>query len=138
MDENLVYDPKQFQGSGQSEHNRDTERDGERLAKDAVIHFGFCDQEARRATCRSRRVSEAALATTGCTSALDFAAETEQTRPGAIIEKGTPCEVDMMDTPGAKSSVDLGAAAANEIVTKQAARHRVAPEAKAWFLDHAA
>ena len=45
----------------------------------------------------------------------------------------------------AQSSVDQGAAAANvtetdeeNLLTKQAVRHRMAPEAEAWFLDYAA
>ena len=45
----------------------------------------------------------------------------------------------------AQSSVDPGAVAANvtetdeeNILTKQAVCHHVAPEAKAWFLDYAA
>ena len=61
-------------------------------------------------------------------------------RPSSLVEKRRP--------PGnnsAQSSVDLGAAEANvtktneeKILTKQAVRHRVAPEAEAWFLDNAA
>ena len=61
-------------------------------------------------------------------------------RPSGLVAKRGP--------PGknsAQSSVDLGAAAANVTetddennLTKHAVRHRVAPEAEAWFLDYAA
>ena len=60
-------------------------------------------------------------------------------RPSGLVAKRGPPGKD-----SAQSSVDLGAAAANvsetdkeKIVTKQAVRHRVAPEAEAWFLDFA-
>ena len=58
---------------------------------------------------------------------------------GSVVKRGPPGK------DSAQSSVDLGAAAANvtetdeeKILTKQAVRHRLAPEAEAWFLDFAA
>ena len=61
-------------------------------------------------------------------------------RPSGLVAKRGPPGKD-----SAQSSVDLGAAVANvtetdeeKILTKQAVRHRVAPEAEAWFLDDAA
>ena len=67
-------------------------------------------------------------------------------RKGDFLERTSEMyKADMMDTSGAQSSVNLGAAAANvtetdeeTIATKQAVRHRVAPEAKSWLLDYAA
>ena len=61
-------------------------------------------------------------------------------RPSGLVAKRGPLGKD-----NAQSYVDLGAPAANvtetdeeNILTKQAVRHRVAPEAEAWFLDYAA
>ena len=61
-------------------------------------------------------------------------------RPPGLLAKRRPPGKD-----SAQSSVDLGAVAAKftetdeeKILTKQAVRHRVAPEAEAWFLDYAA
>ena len=61
-------------------------------------------------------------------------------RPSGLVGKRGPPGKD-----SAQSSVDLGAAAANvtetdeeKILTKQAVRHCVAPEADAWFLGYAA
>ena len=58
---------------------------------------------------------------------------------GLVARRGPPGK------DSAQSSVDQGAAAANvtepdeeKILTKQAVRHRVAPEAEAWLLDYAA
>ena len=61
-------------------------------------------------------------------------------RPCGLVAKRGPPGKD-----SAQSSVDRGAAVANvtetdeeKSLTKQAVRHRVAPEAEAWFLDFAA
>ena len=61
-------------------------------------------------------------------------------RPSGLVAKRGPPGKD-----SAQSSVHLGAAAANvtetdeeKILTNQAVRHRVAPEAESWFLDYAA